>query len=52
MKKIMICEVCEKESFAEGNCPNEIMQSCGYIQDNEDYSIWFCSEECKKKYRE
>lgn len=38
--------MCGEEAFAEGDCPNEIMQSSGYIP-NEDLSFWVCSEKCK-----
>ena len=45
-KRIMKCDMCGEEAFAEGDCPNEIMQSSGYIP-NEDLSFWVCSEKCK-----
>ncbi len=48
--KIIRCKICEKEAVADGNCPNEVMQSTGYIQDDDDWSVWFCSEECRNYY--
>ena len=44
---ILTCEICGEEAVGEGDCPNEIMESSGYIQDDEDLSCWYCSKECK-----
>ncbi|KKM84216.1 hypothetical protein LCGC14_1301440 [marine sediment metagenome] len=48
-KHIITCNICGKQEFAEGNCPNEIMQSTGFIQSDDDYSSWFCSEKCREE---
>lgn len=45
--KIIKCEICGKEAVADGFCPNEIMQSTGFIQDDERWDVWYCSEECR-----
>ena len=51
MKRIMVCDECGKEAFAEGTCPNEIIQSSGYLQDDDKWDKWFCSEKCKNYER-
>lgn len=49
-KRVLECKTCGEETFAEGDCPNELMQSSGYIQSDEDWSCWFCSTKCEKDY--
>ncbi len=47
MKRIIVCCICGEEAVAEGDCPNEIIQSSGYIQDDDNWEYWYCSEKCK-----
>ena len=49
-KRILTCENCSEEAFAEGDCPNELIQSSGYIHSDKDDNIWFCSKKCEKEY--
>ena len=51
MKRIITCCVCGAEEFAEGTCPNEIMSSSGYLQDDDDWENWYCSEKCKNSFK-
>ncbi len=55
MKGVITCEnfeSCGNEEFAEGNCPNEIMETSGYIQSNQNDSHWFCSKKCQLEVEE
>lgn len=49
-KKVLVCSNCGEEAFAEGDCPNELKQSSGFIHGKND-NDWFCSEKCKKGMR-
>ena len=52
MKTIIKCEECGKESFVEGDCPNDIIKDSGYIHDEDNDGIWFCSKKCEKNYKD
>ena len=50
-KRIIECDNCKEQVFAEGNCPNDIIQSTNFIQ-GKDETLWYCSEECKNENEE
>ncbi|KKN51469.1 hypothetical protein LCGC14_0622850 [marine sediment metagenome] len=50
-KSIIVCDNCDEQAFAEGNCPNDIIQSTKFIQGKNETS-WYCSEECRNEHEE
>ena len=41
--KIITCHKCRTSASHEGaQCPNDVIQQTGFIQDDYNWSIWYC----------
>ena len=47
---IILCNSCHKSAIAEGNCPNDVINSTGYIYMQDENGHWLCQNCLEKIY--
>jgi len=49
-KTILTCINCNNDTFAEGDCPNDLIQSTDNVWFQNEKGEWFCSTKCEIEF--